>query len=157
MNWNLIHSITNNVEKLIIFRFRLTKYKIFKKYRSVQRSLFPSSVYSDNVSGDISDHPLSKQWLDNFDSRSVPQAKIFLRSLKLINESHFYLTIQSLIEQICEQETGKIAIFPIFRNNKSVWKQNKSKRYSSGDLIGYIAEGLKRKYSRRLSVAPTME
>ncbi len=98
----------------------------------------------------LSEHPLSVEWLRQFDQTDVHAARFALDSLKLVSFSQFEASIIRTVGSIVEDLKGKIAVFTI--DKKII---DSSSKPGSEDRLGHTLTGLTRVFPDRLLIKPT--
>lgn len=100
----------------------------------------------------LASHPKARAWIKQFRAEHRTAADSFLDQLRLVPFVEFEETLTSLVDQICADVQGLVAVFPIDRDVEGI-----SRRPSSAGLIGYLLTNLERVNPRRIRVMPSQE
>ncbi|MDB6066642.1 MAG: hypothetical protein JWR26_2850 [Pedosphaera sp.] len=98
----------------------------------------------------LSAHPLSVSWLTQFNTREIHCARLLLDTLKLVSHADFENSLSSTIQAICNETTGRIALFSL---DERIIESN-SKPGSAGRLA-HTLTNLSRLHPERILVHPS--
>ena len=100
----------------------------------------------------LSEHQLGVEWLRQFDAREVHVARLLLDTLKLVSFADFEHSIMQVVQGICAQTEGYIAVFSV--DEKVI---DADSRPGSAGRVAHILTSLQRVNSDRILVQPTAD
>ena len=98
----------------------------------------------------LSEHQLGVEWLRQFDAREVHVARLLLDTLKLVSFADFERSIMQVVEGICAQTEGYVAVFSV--DEKAIDADSKP---GSAGRVAHILTSIQRINSARILVQPT--
>jgi hypothetical protein len=87
----------------------------------------------------LSEQPMAKEWLCQFDARSVHAARMLLEFLKLVPTDEMERSLTSQLIALCDKTEGRIAVFPV---DKDKALQNRRARFERNKWLKKIAPQL---------------